>query len=385
MKVVETEIERRQSEIELGLEALRLARSQAEDVKASIEANAGLTVRIDACRAYLDEELSKLDATIGEQVDRRLETLLESGGLLEKLRVALAHRPNLASDRDEEPRDQTVDELETAVPMIKDVEDRISALTKAARAMALSKDTVASTLAFAATGHLPLLTGSLSDRVAECIAWCLAGGRLQRLDCDPTLISLDDVLDRKVLRDLLRRVGTSEGAVHVLHLSGVDQAPSRYWLSGLLHRLATSTDVDRILVTASLRGGEGRNAMTPIDLRRCVPVVASASSRPPLPLECATRDDVGRYHEVLSKADIAHERDIWEDASLQEGSTATKEPSIEQLQVLARLRSACEHLLSESSLYSDLSTVLWRWWELCGDVEAVDLRMVHAEASSDGG
>ena len=41
MKAWRLEIERRRSEVELGLEVLRLARSPAEDVKTRIEATPG--------------------------------------------------------------------------------------------------------------------------------------------------------------------------------------------------------------------------------------------------------------------------------------------------------------------------------------------------------
>lgn len=111
------------------------------------------------------------------------------------------------------------------------------------------------------SGGLPVIDGPEADDVLDVLSSMLTGGAITTLDCDPTIISYDD---------LWRRPGNGDPTALGLALSDVqktsiarlcairraDLSPSQFWID-TLRRAGKRRSLPRELLLCVTRGGEG--------------------------------------------------------------------------------------------------------------------------------
>ncbi|EIG62887.1 hypothetical protein [Bradyrhizobium sp. WSM1253] len=116
------------------------------------------------------------------------------------------------------------------------------------------------------SGGVPIIEGPEADDVLDVLSSMLAGGAITTLDCDPTIISYDD---------LWRRPGHGEPTALGLALADVqdrsivrlcairraDLAPSQFWIDTLA-RAGKQRSLPREFLLCVTRGGEGDGEAT---------------------------------------------------------------------------------------------------------------------------
>jgi hypothetical protein len=120
---------------------------------------------------------------------------------------------------------------------------------------------VARVAALILSGGVPVIDGPEADDVLDVLSSMLAGGAITTLDCDPTIISYDDLWRRPgngeptalglALSDVQERA-----AVRLCAIRRADLAPSQFWID-TLRRAGKQRSLPRAFLLCVTRGGEG--------------------------------------------------------------------------------------------------------------------------------
>jgi hypothetical protein len=111
-------------------------------------------------------------------------------------------------------------------------------------------------------GGLPVLSGDRVDDFVAAIAECVAGGRYVSFDCDPAVITFDDLWVRPgsgsstVLGEAIADCSGKE-AVRLCVVRNVDRAAAHIWLDTLADKLRRREIPDNMLFCLTLAGEPG--------------------------------------------------------------------------------------------------------------------------------
>lgn len=235
------EISRRKTELEKEVGALTDGRAE---IAAQSEAEAG---RLDEARARLTDVEKEL-ASRKEEIDRiiRMEALLQERG---------------AAPADGKPR---VPGFRAVDPPAKSIAvGRLASWVKASTVLsAAGKSQCVRALAEVLAGSLPVLSGDCVDDFVAVLAAALGGGTFVAFDCDPAVITFDDLWIRpgsgsatalgQALADC-----EEQGAVRFCVIRNVDRAAAHLWLDTLADKLRRREIPDNMLVCLTLAGAPG--------------------------------------------------------------------------------------------------------------------------------
>ncbi|MET3299051.1 hypothetical protein [Bradyrhizobium diazoefficiens] len=229
---------------ELEQEVAALTDRQAE-AAAQIEAE---TVRVAETQARLADLESDL-AGRKDEIDRiiRMETLLQDRGPT----LAKEAKPRVPGFRA-----ANVPAKPIAVKDLASWVDGSNVLT------ASGKTQCVRALTEILAGGLPVLNGDRSDDFIAVIAECVGGGRYVSFDCDPAVITFDDLWVRPgsgsatALGDALAECDGKE-AVRLCVVRNVDRAAAHLWLDTLADKLRRREIPDNMLLCLTVAGAPG--------------------------------------------------------------------------------------------------------------------------------
>ena len=144
---------------------------------------------------------------------------------------------------------------------------RYDALRDAAVRGGLAPEPLAMIAALCRSGYLPILSSGCAADVAFTLASAAGGGRLFRIDCDPTLVTIADVEER--LHVARFHDARDDGQVVVL-LHHLNLSPTVYWFDALLDDLLRHAR--GTLVVASVAEHPFRHGLTRPQLLRTAPL-----------------------------------------------------------------------------------------------------------------
>ncbi|MGM4962985.1 hypothetical protein AB7714_05725 [Tardiphaga sp. 1201_B9_N1_1] len=235
----------RKAEIEQEVSALTGRRTEAA---AEIAAETDRLAEAQSHLAGLQDEL----AGRKEEIDRliRMETLLQDRGAAR----ATESKPRVpgfrASDLPAEPI-----AVEDLAPWV----EASSVLSAGGKTQCIR------TLAEILAGGLPVLSGDRVDDFVAVIAECVGGGRYVAFDCDPAVITFDDLWVRPgsgsatALGEALAQCDGKD-AVRLCVVRNVDRAAAHLWLDTLADKLRCREIPDNMLFCLTL-GGAPPDAM----------------------------------------------------------------------------------------------------------------------------
>lgn len=211
-------IEMRKLGLEKAVEELQRSRDEL------FEANRAKTVEIDA----IDADIARLSR---EAVDRKadLDRLLRMEQVLQTAREA----PSKAADGPLLPLAKIAGNAKP-LPI-----GEISAWLKASQLLTdAGRRGMAKLAALLVSGGVPVVDGPEADDVLEILSSMLSGGALTTLECDPTIISFDDLWQKPgsgsmtVLGHAMTDVRAT-GTVRMCAVRHAELSPSQFWLDTL--------------------------------------------------------------------------------------------------------------------------------------------------------
>ncbi len=165
-------------------------------------------------------------------------------------------------------------------PMASD-EQRQKTLREMAVATGLSASEIAAVIA-TSTDSVPVLIGANAAAAAVDIATALAGGEAAIVFCDPTKVSLADILNDEH-SGLLTAIGKAKErpeALAAAALCGITSAPCEYWLPQIVEMRRVGKLPRNLAVIASA-GTDGMRISIPDSaLRHLFPLATTKSARP---------------------------------------------------------------------------------------------------------
>lgn len=213
-------------------------------------------------------------------------------------------------------------------------------------------------------GILPVVVGTAAGDLPQAIAHALAGGSLYRIDCDPSLLHVDDLKRRSDLVACRDRALATPHLLHVLHLAAVDLAPTTYWIDRLTAGRDASVVPPNVLILTTASGGDDRNALREDQLLGTLLVVAEAQD--------AMRSLWKDRPRVIAAAPIMEELKDLRDDLLELSEWTERIPSSRRWwEALARLRRVGRVLLGLSNKEVDaMIEATLSWWSGVGGSDA---------------
>jgi hypothetical protein len=236
------DISEKKAELEQEIAALTGRRTEAA---AQIAAETDRLAETQARLADLQEDL----AGRKDEIDRiiRMETLLQDRGPARAIQAKPRVPGFRAADLPAKPI--SVQDLASWV----EASNVLSASGKKQCVRALT-DVLA--------GGLPVLSGDRADDFIAVMAECVGGGRYASFDCDPAVITFDDLWVRPgsgsatALGEALAECD-GKGAVRLCVLRNVDRAAAHLWLDTLADKLRRREIPDNMLFCLTLAGAPG--------------------------------------------------------------------------------------------------------------------------------
>jgi hypothetical protein len=291
---IETLVRDRNAALQGELDA-RGARRQAEldETLQDLEATelAAVTARLksaeEAALAEILEKKSELETEVGLLTERRTEiaaqSVAESDRLAEARKHLLEAEKELAARKEEidrivrmesvlqdrrsgpaEPGKPRVPGFRAAVPPAKPIAfSELAAWVEDCKMLsAAGKALCLRALADVCAGSLPVVTGDQTDDFVGLLAAAVGGGSFVSFDCDPTIITFDDLWVRPgsgsstPLGEALAACDEA-GTVRFCVIRNVDRAAAHLWLDTLADKLRRREIPNGMLVCLTLASAPG--------------------------------------------------------------------------------------------------------------------------------
>ncbi len=244
----------------------RFTNEAAEKRKTILELDAVLTERRSALaliaereRAYRDSIADverTISAKVTEELSARSANAVTSTATMEDLLELKAEIERLSRPREEvhEP----VATNPSAFPTTSKNE-RLDQMRNLAKTPSMSASKLALAVSLASCGVLPVFVGSMSDRFAIRLGSCISGSFGAVVFCDPTLVSIGDILSRSNGNSASSAVDFARAhpdAMVAVILCGLTRAPCEFWLPAIFDgwRVGLLPENLRFFATASPDG-----------------------------------------------------------------------------------------------------------------------------------
>jgi hypothetical protein len=283
---VRSEIEQRLLS-ELETEAAKLAKLQSDIADAETK-----LALISHREALLRTETEKHDAVIRQRIADAAEAIknevihkaarvLED---VEKLRdeiVQIASPPATAAPYPEPPVPETqTDAIDTPFELASD-EQRKQTILELSAATSLPVQEVA-TIITLATEAIPVLIGAEASTAAVDIVTALSGERASVVFCDPTKVSLSDLLadEQSGLKSSIETARAHPEALIGVAFCGVTNGPCEYWLPQMMEMRRSGRLPRNLSFVASVATDGNRVSVPPSVLRHLLPMTVNGNGRP---------------------------------------------------------------------------------------------------------
>lgn len=336
------------AEIEAAHEALVRTLSKVEEYSANREPEP-----MSEMLAEIEARLSSLASGMAEMIEARLaEVELSRDASREALLADLRREWEATADTSrgaaaERPLDGRglVGEAKT----IEDPADRATALNEAATAGNLDIPPMFAIATLSLSGYLPIVSSRVGPNFGAVLATVAGGGHLFRIDCDPTLVTPDDVRGR------LKRTGVLEiedDACAALLVSNLNLSPAVYWLDAFLGEVVEARR-GRLIVLATAADHPFRHGLARHQLERVVPLEAGIADGPSSDRPVEPRRFPAIVTNASSPGDIGGHLDSIAD-----------DMELPHLRALARIRRVAVAAFGNPDLVGpELAKRLAAWWQ----------------------
>lgn len=275
-------VEKFEADFAVEVEEKRRAASELDDE--IFERRNALAVIGERERAYRDV-IATLDQVVSTRVDAelramRLDTLAATKTELLELKENLQELSR-GRDRGVEPENKRIEGI---LPFA-DRTARLDQLRNLGRVSSTSVEKVTLAVSLASCGILPVFVGPGADRISIEIGKCISGDNFAAMFCDPTIVSVRDVVSDGV-NSISRAVAVARSkpdTTVAAVLCGINKAPCEFWLPGILNGWRTTLLPENLIFFASASADGIRVPLPQSLLPSIVPFeIPGASGRMPL-------------------------------------------------------------------------------------------------------
>jgi hypothetical protein len=225
---------------------------------------------LHAAHLSKQEEIGALEADAARLVAEVADRKSDIDRLL-RMDQALQGKRDISADADGRPLFPLVEATPTAAPLaLGDIQDWLKAshlLTEPGRW------NVAKLAALVLSGAVPVVDGPEADEVLDILSSMLAGGAMTAFDCDPTVITFDDLWHRPgaggaptVLGEALSAT-RREPKARLCAIRRAELSPSGFWIEGLRRAGKQRAVPKEFLLCVTRSGDDGDSVKVPSAFR----------------------------------------------------------------------------------------------------------------------
>ncbi|MGZ2258541.1 hypothetical protein ACVC7O_14645 [Roseobacter sp. A03A-229] len=171
---------------------------------------------------------------------------------------------------------------------LKTQQEMQDALREAAATKGLSFEDLSRTFCATKAGFVALVNDKIARGVAEAISATIGAIHIE-VHCDPSLLSINDLLANKQLNEAMEALSASRNRFIVLELVNLLAAPSTFWIEAIGgRRRSTRTLPENVLVIASPGSTSHPNYLVSNQISSIIQTVDDAAHQVPIDLPVET-------------------------------------------------------------------------------------------------